>query len=160
MTYRKFFVPLILSAAGCAWGQASEPNPLSVIPGGGDAPRQYHIHLVDKITFEGGNMVVAHAGGTDMLPVAEIEEICFDREYNATDDVTDVLAPGLDIAIRDHVITATAAPGTPVAVAVYDMSGMIRAAVTAVTEASVDLNPLPAGIYIVKVNDKTIKLKN
>ncbi len=160
MTYTKTLATLIAAAAGCGMCGAAEPNPLSVSPAGDGATHQWHIHAVDKITFEGADMVVTHADGTDTLPVAAIGEMRFDREYDATADIADALADGLDIAIAARVLTATAAPDVPVTITVYDTTGMMRATAASVGAASVDFNAMPAGIYIVKVNDKTLKLKN
>ncbi len=160
MIPKKYIIPLILAAVGVGWGQAAEPNPLSVVPAGEGSVRQFPIDKIDKITFDGANMIVTTADGSEALPVSQIEKLCFDLEYDGVGEVAADLADGLHTAISGGILSVTAGPGTAIHIAVYDTAGMLRHAVNATATASVDFNTMPSGIYIIKVNDKTIKYMN
>lgn len=155
-----------VAAAGCTLCLCAEepaPNPLSIVTAGTDGTvHQFHIADVDKITFEGINMLVSRAdGSSESIPVADIEKMCFDLEYDGTTPVAAELAPGLSISIARSIVTATADdPAAPIVFNAYDPTGAPRLTLNSTGTLTADMNTLPAGIYIIKINSRTIKFVN
>lgn len=160
MIPRLILVPLAVAAAAIG-ASAAEPNPLSIVTAGEGTLHQFHIANVDKITFDGGNMVVAHSEGTATIPIAEIEKLCFDLEYDGIAPVSAELAEGLQVAIADGIVTATAAdPAGPLTFLAVDTAGQVRLSFSATGSLQADMRPFGPGIFIIKINDKTIKFLN
>lgn len=160
MIPRLILVPLAAAAAAIG-AFAAEPAPLSVISAADGSSQQFHIADVDKITFEGANMVVAHSGGTATIPLGDIEKLCFDLEYDGIAPVAADLGEGLRVAITDGILTATAADtDAPLSLMAVDTAGMVRLMLNASGSLEADLRPLGPGMFIIKVNEKTIKFLN
>lgn len=151
-------VQRIIAGAACilALGfgaDAKDELTISATGGGRTLP----ISEVSSITFDGDRMTVSTAGGNFDFALADVEDITFDVELQGIDDMTQDLEQ-MQVAIEGGILTATAPADEPVNVAVYTISGAAVAHVAAKGSASVDLNPLASGVYIIRANNKTIKI--
>lgn len=114
------------------------------------------IAKISKIHFEGSQMVVTHVEGTHQFGLGDIDSIFFDMQTTAIENVSAVLDE-LSVAINGGVITVNAASDATIKVNVYSLRGLSVAATSGVGTATLDLNTLTPGVYIVKANNKTIK---
>lgn len=160
MIPRLILVPLAIAAAAIG-AAAAEPHPMSIVSAADGSTQQFHVDTVDKITFAGDKMVVTHADGTAEIPLTDIEKLCFDLEYDGISPVEADLGSGLQVSIADGIVTATAAtPEAPLQLIAVDTSGMLRLTLSATGTLEADMRPLGPGIFIIKINEKTIKYLN
>lgn len=117
----------------------------------------YSISSISKITFEGNTMKIATADGVKTADVLSIENITFSMKTSATDNIVKDFEDGISISSRGGIIEASAKSDMEIRIDVFSSAGTHMMQVHGKGNASVDLNTLPSGIYIVKVNDKTIK---
>lgn len=135
---------------------ANAKNDVVVTPASGD-PVSVPIESVSSITFDGDKMTVNAASGASVFALSDVAHIKFDLEFQGIEDVT-ANVDDIEISIQQGVLTATATNDAAVNMSVYNLSGMNVANAAAQGSASVDLNSLPAGVYVVRANSKTIKI--
>lgn len=123
-----------------------------------DAQQAIDLSKLSKITFDADNMSVETTDGVTNFLLDEISQIRFDLDISA---VTDLLADlgEINIAVNGGVVTASASDGAQLNVALYNIKGAVLNHFTASGEAQIDLNQLPTGVYILKVNNKVIKIQ-
>ena len=113
------------------------------------------LQKISEITFSEAGMTIVSADGKQTVPIADIVEMTFDISQtgasNASADLGDV-----KLALIDGRLTATAQG--QIGLTVYDVKGQLVATATGDSEVSFDFQPLAKGIYIVKVNNKIIKV--
>ncbi|MDE7153741.1 MAG: T9SS type A sorting domain-containing protein [Muribaculaceae bacterium] len=110
-----------------------------------------------QITFADGNMVVTTGDDTQSFSLDEIKEITFDLSMSAADNIEAELTQDLAISLTDGILTVTSESDSAVDIAVYNINGSHVASAHAVGTASIDLNGLAKGVYIIKANQKVIK---
>jgi len=112
---------------------------------------------VAKITFEGDQMVIATADGNVARDFYAIQSITFDLTVNGIDGVK-ASVDDMVVTVSAGVLSVNASDGTSLDVKVYDLQGHAVASASGRGSVDTDLNALAAGVYIVKVNNKIIKL--
>lgn len=159
-TVRKSLMMLAFCALSGGVFAAVGQKPVTVIPLPGAEKKAYQLADVDKITFAGDRMQVHIASGEiDELPLAEIEKIVFDAELEAVNDMSaDVGA--LRLTVADRVVSARVDDGGVIVLTLFDASGRALCRQAGKGSCSIDLKPYPAGVYILKANDKSIKVRN
>lgn len=156
---RKINIHSMILAAAIVSAIAVSAEEKIVMTGADGSTQSINIDNVEKITFSAdGSMVqVVTPAGTQSLPVEMISSITFDLTGSGQSSIDATLAPGLDISLVNGSFSATA-DGT-INVAIYRINGQGVGAYKAEGQLSLDLNTLlpGTGVYIIKVNDKTIK---
>lgn len=132
---------------------------LTVIPSDGSERVQYKVDDISRITFDDGQMTIAHADGTDTLPLDRIDSMRFDIELEP-DAIDRVLDDGLTVSASGGKVFISAADGRRISAAVYDMQGRLLESLAADGSCTVDMTGKAPGVYIVKANNKTIKYRN
>ncbi len=113
------------------------------------------LQKISEITFSEAGMTIVSTDGKQTVPIADIVELSFDVSQtgasNATADLGDV-----KVTLINGRLTATAQG--QIGLTVYDIQGQSVATATGDSEVSFDFQLLTKGIYIVKVNNKIIKV--
>lgn len=108
---------------------------------------------LDSVAVNPTKLTVVAAGKSTDHNLADLTSVTFD--LTGSTGIADVTLGDVTVAVNGGVLTATSATGTPVAITVYNAAG-IR---TATATDRFDFNAAASGVYIVKVADKTIKVK-
>ena len=90
-------------------------------------------------------MTVETATGNFDYQLALVDNLSFDLEASALDDIEVSLRKDVSLSISEGILSVSAPSGQPLSVAVYNLKGVL------------DFNPMAQGVYIVKANGKTIK---
>ena len=123
----------------------------------GEKSTEYSISSISKITFEGNTMNIATSDGVKTADVLALENITFSMKTSATDNIVKDFEDGISISSRKGVIEVSAKSDVDIKIDIFSMGGNHIMRVNGGGNASADLTQLPAGIYIVKANNKTIK---
>lgn len=158
--YKSILVVTALGLSSPGWAETSKH--LSIIPT--DYPDQpVHIALegLKKITFDDdNNMIITHAEGNQTMPVDNIGCIRFDMELSSKEEIAATLADVISVKHSGGVLSLSYKDDKALAVEVYNLKGGKVCAVEAAGTVKIDFNKYPEGVYIVKANDKIIKIKN
>lgn len=116
----------------------------------------YDLDKIVSITFDGDEMVMHHADGTDRHDINNIDEIVF-ATFSGIEEIRNFdLNGGLNIAIRRNMLTASL-DGETITLRVFDTNGRAVDSQESCCELQYDLASLPKGTYILLVNDKALK---
>lgn len=152
-------LPLVFALAVPGAATAAARNPMTVVPAAGSEKRAYQLQDVAKISFADGSMLVhSLSGSVDAVPLEEIEKIVFDAELDAIGESAANFG-ALTVSLSGRVVTARMSDGAMVSVTVSDTAGRVVFSGQQAGCCSVDLGRFPQGVYIVKANDKVIKVK-
>lgn len=143
----------LLLLAGVSLSASAEEKGLVITAKSGDLTK-LKVTDVQNITFDGNTMNVHMTSGDRTFIVDDIEEMHFDLT-TSIDDINADLGD-LKVTIAAGVMTVTA--DAPVAIKVYGLNGIVVASASGNGSASVDLNTLAKGVYVVKANNKVIKV--
>ena len=116
-----------------------------------------NIEKIDRLTFTDGKMSAIAPGGDVLLsvPRSELKTINADETQSGIDEVA-VTAKGAFTFTDGCMIRVSEGPA---AVEVTDLQGRTLVAIPAVQAGqSVDLSPLPEGVYVVKVGKESSKI--
>lgn len=152
--------------AGTGAGLAESPESpeithLSIIGTNGEI-NQFEISGIDKITFDeaGDNLIIDGRN----FAIDGIESMRFDLEVQIPDPGEDT---GVDTVVGDlqftlvgKVATISPAPGEPLEVSVYDLGGIRLYHSKSDGAQSIDFSGYPRGTFIIKANNKVIKIQN
>lgn len=123
-----------------------------------DGETSINVSSISQITFDGTQMIISTSdGGTRQLNALDLNHIKFDMSTLAAESISKEFEDGVSVRIEGAVIYVSAAANSPVNVSVYSIKGACVSSISAQGMASVDLNPLAPGVYIIKANNKTIK---
>jgi len=149
----------LLSAAAIALiaPQAHADGDMTMKLNEGGKSTEYTVSSIKSISFEGNTMKIETADGVKTANVLSLDNITFSMKTSATDDIVKDFKDGVTVVSKNGVIEIMAGEDTPVCIDVFNSGGTHMMQAKGKGTASVDLNSLPAGIYIVKANDKTIK---
>lgn len=115
----------------------------------------YNVDELVNITFDGDDMVIQHANGSDRHLIDNIEDMIFGT-VSGIEEVRDFdLNNGLNVAIRANILTATLPDD--ITLRVFDINGRAVDTASSRSELSYDLAELAKGTYIIMVNDKALK---
>lgn len=155
--YHILATSLIIAGNAVTATAADDTDKLVVSANGGNSA-SVSLADISQITFVGDNMTITTLNGEDsVFKLADIESITFDLVTSSTDKITADLDNDLTIAVDGGIMSVTSTSDSPVNVAVYSINGTLVTLSNGHGNVSVDFNPMPAGIYIVKANNKTIK---
>lgn len=141
-----------------AIASADEPTTATIKIGGESGELgSVQISTLSEITFTDTDMVINYGDDSVSYPLGDISEITFSFSMSSNDNISADLGEELTVTLRDCVLYVTAGSDTPVVMAMYAVNGRLVASRNATGALTVDLNPYAKGIYIIKVNDKTIK---
>lgn len=145
---------VLLCAATASWAQADDKV---VVTGTDGNPAQISIADISQITFDGKTMTIATASaGNKDFQITAVDFITFDLSASSIDDIVTPL-DDITVSSQSGVLTVSAAADVPLTLNVYNLKGILVSSQTGSQSLSVDFNALPAGVYIVKANNKTIK---
>ncbi len=119
-----------------------------------DSEDDISLPVVQKISFENNYVVVTTANGKYSYPISIMDKISFN-----TRDI-DTAIEGLPEQAEDLTYKSgkLAVKGDGL-LRIYNTSGTLLNIANVKEGANVNLNNLPAGVYIVRMNDKTIKVR-
>lgn len=116
------------------------------------------VDQVKQITFEGKDMVLHHNGGTLRKSIDDITDIKFDFASSAVESVSKDFGDDFSVSFDHGVMTVTPAGEKEVRLAVYTLQGVAAIPESHISGThTVDLNVLDRGVYIIVINNKTIK---
>lgn len=138
---------LLMMASTTAMAQ--DYNYLTV--GYSDTEESISLPTIQKIFFAEGNCVVETTKGTYTYPLSEMKKMTFTSEETAIKALPEV-EKGLEY---QKGVLKVAGNGM---LRVYNASGALVQMANVKEGANISLGNLPAGLYIVNIGDKTIKL--
>ena len=110
--------------------------------------------VVQRITFENGYVVVTTTEGKHSYPIANLDKITFTESGDAT-AIKNLPEQAENLTFKDGTL-AIKGDGM---LRVYNTSGAIVSIAYVKEGANVSFDSLPAGVYIVRMGDKAIKVK-
>lgn len=141
--------------AGVALSGSAE-NKL-VVNGADGSKKEHGLADISKIKFAGDSMVVTTSAGEAAYQLSSIAKLTFDLVTTADAEIQASLND-VNVTVAGGVLTVTSTDNAPVDMRVYNIQGVAVATVKGEGSALVDLNSLAKGVYIVKANNKTIKI--
>lgn len=108
--------------------------------------------IVQKITFEEGYMVVTTTEGKHSYPIANVEKIRFTETATAIDALPE---EAKDMTYKNGTLSIK---GDGM-MRVYNTAGALVSIAYVKDGANINLGKLPTGVYVVKMGEKTIKIK-
>lgn len=123
-------------------------------------PVQVPFAAIERINFADGLMhITAHDHTVTHVPLADITNMRFDEEITQT-DVRDIDLDNISIHARNGEIEIIATEGLPLDICVYSLAGRRVAAQCTTAPCSLRMSDMDPGVYIIIVNDKTLKYIN
>ena len=108
--------------------------------------------IVQRITFEEGYLVVTTAEGKHSYPISALDKITFTETATAIEALPEQLE---NLNYKDGTLSIK---GDGM-LRVYNASGALVSIANVKEGANVSLGSLPAGVYIVRMGNKTIKVR-
>lgn len=118
----------------------------------------YSVSEAGKVYFEGDNLLISQEGTEVNANVAinTIQKVLFDESVNYTPTVeASTLSIYPTATNTEFYVSGLAAPAQ---VTVYNVSGVVVLSQTVENGASISLNGLEKGLYLVRINNTTFKL--
>ena len=108
--------------------------------------------VVQRISFEEGYVVVTTTEGKHSYPISSMEKITFTENATAIEALPEQAE---DLTYKDGTL-AIKGDGM---LRVYNTSGALVSIAYVKEGANINLGKLPAGVYIVRMGEKTIKIR-
>jgi len=108
--------------------------------------------IVQRITFEEGYVVVTTTEGTHSYPISVLDKITFTESADAIKALPEQLE---NLTYKDGTL-AIKGDGM---LRVYNTSGALVSIANVKEGANISLKGLPSGVYIVRMGNKTIKVR-
>lgn len=119
-----------------------------------DLEHSIELPIVQKITFQDGNVVVTTSEGVHSYPISILNKMTFTTKDIETAITTlPEQSEGLTYADGQLSIKGNGL------LRVYNTSGAMVSVVNVEEGANVNLNQFPAGIYIIRMGEQAIKVK-
>ena len=131
---------------------ADEYNCLTISHSG--VEENISLPTVQKITFEEGYVVVITSEGSARFPIAVLDKITFSEVENP-DAIKNLPEQAENLTYKDGTL-AIKGDGL---LRIYNTSGALVNIAQVKEGANVSLRNLPAGVYVVRMGDKTIKVR-
>lgn len=157
---KPILVVAALSLSAFVWAETGKH--LSIIPADNpDEPVHIALEGLQKITFDAdNNMIITHSDGNRTVAIDGIGSIRFDMEISSKDEIDTDIADDITMKLSGGILSLTYKSDKVLSVEIFDIKGRKMFAVEATGTVNIDFNKYPAGVYIVKANDKIIKIKN
>ena len=107
--------------------------------------------IVQRISFEENYVVVTTTEGTHRYPITLLEKITFTESATAIEALPEQLE---NLTYKDGTL-AIKGDGL---LRVYSANGALVSVANVKEGANISLDKLPAGVYVVRMGDKTIKI--
>ena len=139
---------------------AEEITHLSIINSDGSL-QQFALDNVGLLTFddEQENLII----GETKIPIDNIKSMRFDLEVTAPgpeESAVEEVIDDVEFRMEGNVATLSSTAGEELNVNVYDMKGIRLFSATRKEPVSIDFSGYGKGVYIIKANNKVIKLQN
>lgn len=148
MTTKHFLAALLLMVSTSM--MAEEYKYLTISYSGSE--QSISLPIVQRITFEEGYVVVTTTEGTHSYPISLLEKITFTESATAIEALPE---EAKDLTYKNGTLSIK---GDGM-LRVYNTGGALVSIAYVKEGANISLAKLPAGIYIVRMGDKTIKVK-
>lgn len=157
----KKFLLLLLVAVVCAIAVKAQSN-LYVYMNDGDSEQTLALADIDKITFEGGNLVITPKQGVQIIvSLAAVKDVRF-----APESTTGLMLMQTDVVAGPLVIVQGGIVKVPgwdssrrAAVHVYSIGAQLLYSQADWNGADIDISSLPKGIYVIKIENQSTKIK-
>lgn len=116
--------------------------------------RDIPLPIVQRITFEDGYVVVTTAEGKHSYAISHLDKMTFTEKDDA-DAIEALPEQAENLTYKDGTL-AIKGDGM---LRVYNTSGALISIANVKEGANVSFKALPAGVYIVRMGDKTIKVR-
>lgn len=110
--------------------------------------------IVQKISFENGFVVVKTSEGTCSFPISVLDKITFTEKEDAT-AIEAMPEQAKDLTYKNGTL-AVKGDGL---LRIYGTNGALVSIANVKEGANISLENLPAGVYIVRMGEKVIKLR-
>jgi len=125
----------------------------------GQAYGSWPLQFVNKVTFEGGNIVVAQSTGDDTAPLSQVMSIKFTEEKPNPTSVEKVDTGAAQVRVVADNSSIRVLGASHGAVAIWSVTGQQIYSNRNWRGESIDINHLEHGIYIININNTTLKFK-
>lgn len=157
-TFYHLLAVSLLTAGSAVTALGADDTDRIVVSTTSGSPASVSLTDISQITFAGDSMTIATLnGGENIFKLTDIESITFDLVTSSADNITANLGNDVNITVDGGIMTVSTAADAPLNVTVYNLNGILVTALGGQGSVDVDFNPMPAGVYIVKANNKTIK---
>ena len=120
----------------------------------GDKEDDISLPTVQRITFEEDYVVVTTSEGKFSYPISVLDKMTFTEKDNAT-AIEALPEQAKDMTYKDGTL-AIKGDGM---LRVYSTNGALVSIAYVKEGANISLDKLPAGVYVVRMGDKTIKVR-
>lgn len=118
----------------------------------GGAEQNISLPIVQRISFNEGKIVVTTSEGTHTYPLSILDKITFTESADAIKSLPEQLE---NLTYKDGTL-AVKGDGF---LRIYSTNGSLVSIANVKEGANISLGNLPAGVYIVRMGDKTIKVR-
>lgn len=118
----------------------------------GNSEQYVSLPIVQKISFEDDNVVVTTTEGVHRYPISLLDKITFTESATAIEALPEQLE---NLTYKDGTLSIK---GDGL-LRVYGTNGALVSVANVKEGANISLERLPAGVYIVRMGDKTIKVR-
>ena len=118
----------------------------------GNSEQYVSLPIVQKISFEDDNVVVTTTEGVHRYPISLLDKITFTESATAIKALPEQLE---NLTYKDGTLSIK---GDGL-LRVYGTNGALVSVANVKEGANISLERLPAGVYIVRMGDKTIKVR-
>ncbi|MBO4551106.1 MAG: T9SS type A sorting domain-containing protein [Bacteroidaceae bacterium] len=118
----------------------------------GNSEHNISLPLVQRISFEENYVVVTTTEGTHRYPITLLDKITFTESATAIEALPEQLE---NLTFKDGTL-AVKGDGL---LRVYGANGALLSIANVKEGANISLDNLPAGVYIIRMGDKTIKVR-
>ncbi len=155
MKKRKLIVAMGLAV--CASGFAQDDVTINLASG----KKVYKVDDIKSLTFEGNNLkVTKQTDETETFAFSELTSISFDATTGVSNLKVDASDLSISVQPGSNLIEIKGYDGkTKYSVAVYTVSGKKVLGFSDWKGEAVDIASLPAGVYVIKINDTTLKFR-
>lgn len=116
--------------------------------------RDISLPIVQRITFEDGYVVVTTSEGKHSYPISVLDKMTFTEKDDA-DAIGKLPEQAENLTYKDGTL-AVKGDGF---LRIYGTNGALISIANVKEGANISLGNLPAGVYIVRMGDKTIKVR-
>lgn len=155
MQHSRILMAAILAGAGCVAAQADTKVVVTPASEGG-TNTEAALTVDTKIMFSGTSIRIDNGGNITEVPFADAEKIYFSG-ITSLGAVEGESAFGIRRNPVGDRLELTGYAGTPVSLTVTSLSGQVAAQLPAWAGETIDVSSLAPGIYLVTINNETLK---
>lgn len=149
---RKIFLALLMFSLSSGVVSADDSLPTLVISLKDGTSQYFHMEDLPKVSFSASDVIVKSNLVETSIDRGDVERFYFEASTNAINSVE----KGFDFSYSSNKVSVLGVDGQ---VAVYTAGGMLIGEYGADGSAVIDMSGYQNGVYIIKVNNKTIKIQ-